>query len=804
MDKSKKYICIHGHYYQPPRENAWLEMVEVQDSAAPFHNWNARITDECYGSNAAARIQDKDGYIIDIVNNYAKISFNFGPTLLSWMEVAEPDTYRSILEADRLSIQHFNGHGSALAQVYNHIIMPLANDRDKHTQVIWGIRDFEHRFGRKPKGMWLAETAVDLDTLEVLLDHGIEFTILAPRQAKAIRPSDHSNWEQLDHAAVDPRRPYFCTLKSGRKITLFFYDGHVSQGVAFSGLLNDGKAFAQNIIHTLDDNQTLQLAHIATDGESYGHHHAKGEMALADCLDFISKKDDVTLCNYASFMAEHTATWEAEIYDNSSWSCVHGVERWRSNCGCHTGGRNDWTQTWRQPLRETLDWLRDQLIPVFEEQASLYLKDPWSARNDYITIVLNRSNTNWQTFLDQHALINLEQKDTIKLRQLLEMQRQSMLMFTSCGWFFDEVSGLETNQILQYAQRAIAYAQPYVEQNLHDEFIRRLEQTPSNIYGHAANSYNKYVEPARVDTPKIAMHFVAANLYEPSIDKLRLFNFKAKSKYYEKLSRGGQNLILGRMRIHSSITLERTIFCYAIWQGSDNFTGQLSLEMSKLDFTCMCKETRAAFKSNTNHSIEVMQKYFGSKTFTLDDLRKDAKHKLLTHLTKPHLAAIKQSFRAVYEREYDLMTRIWDSSMPLPKLFQDTIQTVLNEDLNNVFQDKNIDLNQLQAITKEFVKWERKATTNADFQKLLQKRLLKLQKSIEPTPADLPKLRKLLHILKALKDLKINIVLLKNQNSFFARYEHITKNSSIINHTEWQTTITQLAEMLKLRKLGEK
>jgi len=232
-----RYLCIHCHFYQPPRENPWLESIELQESAYPYHDWNERITAECYEPNAASRILTTDNRIIRIVNNYSRISFNVGPTLLSWMANRAPETYQAILDADRESQQRFSGHGSAIAQVYNHMIMPLANRRDKQTQVFWGIRDFESRFNRAPEGMWLAETAVDIETLEVLAANGIQFTILAPSQARHERRVTTTKFKNVEGGKIDPTRPYVCNLPSGRSINLFFYDGPISRAVAFEGLL---------------------------------------------------------------------------------------------------------------------------------------------------------------------------------------------------------------------------------------------------------------------------------------------------------------------------------------------------------------------------------------------------------------------------------------------------------------------------------------------------------------------------------------------------------------------------------------
>jgi alpha-amylase/alpha-mannosidase (GH57 family) len=361
----KKYLCIHGHFYQPPRENAWLEEIEIQDSASPFHDWNERISSECYRPNATSRILNDWDRIIDIVNNYSKISFNFGPTLLSWMESNAPDTYTAILKADRMSMEHFDGHGSAMAQVYNHIIMPLANSRDQITQVLWGLEDFRSRFGREAEGMWLAETAVNVDTLEVLADYGVKFTVLAPRQANRYRKVGNPKWIN----GIDPKRHYVCNLPSGKQITLFFYDGERSQDVAFKGLLKNGREFAVSLVSSFGDRTEPQLVHIATDGESYGHHHRHGDMALAFCMRYIETNDLAQLTNYSQYMNLVPADHEVEIRENTSWSCYHGIERWRSNCGC--GDESGYHQKWRAPLRESLNWLRDQLAAVYEQQMEI-------------------------------------------------------------------------------------------------------------------------------------------------------------------------------------------------------------------------------------------------------------------------------------------------------------------------------------------------------------------------------------------------------------------------------------------------
>src|SRR5688572_26879221 len=435
----EKFICIHGHFYQPPRENPWLEAVELQDSASPYHDWNERITAECYAPNATARILQGDGRICDMVSTYSKISFNFGPTLLSWMKDKMPEVHEAIIEADKQSREHFGGHGSAIAQNYNHMILPLAHPRDKETQVLWGIRDFEFRFGRKPEGMWLAETAADVASLEVLAAHGIRFTILSPFQASRTRKlGQGGSWKDVSGARIDPSRAYLCRLPSGRSINLFFYDAPVSQAVAFEKLLESGERLSSRLVSAFSDKRPWnQLVHIATDGESYGHHHRHGEMALGYALKHIEENQLARLTNYGEFLEKHPPTHEVQIHESSAWSCSHGVGRWMENCGCNSGGHGDWNQHWRAPLRHALDWLRDELAPRFEAKAAELVKDPWAARADYIDVILNRAPEVRTDFYRKHARHDLNDSQCVTLLQLMELQRHAMLMYTSCGWFFD-------------------------------------------------------------------------------------------------------------------------------------------------------------------------------------------------------------------------------------------------------------------------------------------------------------------------------------------------------------------------------
>ena len=461
-----------------------MEAITHQESAYPFHDWNERINAECYAPNAGARILDEKDVVTERVNNYSRISFDFGPTLLSWMQSKAPDSYQAILDADKISREKFSGHGSAMAQCYSHMIMPLASSKDKYTQVYWGIRDFEFRFKRLPEGMWLPETAVDLETLEIMADLGIRFTILAPHQAD--RP----------HGELDISQPYSVRLGAGKSINVFFYNGSLSQSLAFENLLRDGKCFAEKLMQT-NDAEGPQLLSVATDGETYGHHHKFGDMALAFALKYIDNQTDARLTNFAEYLQKFPPQEEIKIVEETSWSCAHGVERWNSHCGCETGGHHEWNQNWRGPLREALDWLQGRVNSIFVEVSKGLIENPWEMRNRYIDICINRCDRD--SFFSEQS--RLEEPEKIVVLKLLELQRHAMLMYTSCGWFFNDISGIETEQILLYAGKAIQLAEELSGDALEPRFLELLEPAESNIpeKGNGSQVYKNVIEKARMD-----------------------------------------------------------------------------------------------------------------------------------------------------------------------------------------------------------------------------------------------------------------------------------------------------------------
>ncbi|MFN7133417.1 MAG: DUF3536 domain-containing protein, partial [Myxococcales bacterium] len=562
---SEKFLCIHGHFYQPPRENPWLEEVEVQDSAAPFHDWNARISAECYGPNSASRRLTHGRRILEIVSNYTNMSFNFGPTLLAWMEREAPDVYRRVLEADRQSLKLRNGHGNAIAQVYNHVILPLANQNDKVTQVLWGIRDFQHRFGRDPEGMWLAEAAVDTATLCVLADHGIKFTILSPFQAARVREPG-GDWVDVSGGRIDPTRGYKVTLPDGRTMALFFYDGPIAKSLAFENGLEDSGRLLDRLAGGYDGaRKHPQLLNIATDGETFGHHRKQGDETLAGVFARAHERG-MTLTNYGEYLERFPPTAEVEIIEASSWSCAHGIERWRSNCGCKCSGDPAWTQGWRAPLRGALDLLREHLSEQFEEVGGRLFQDPWAARNAYIQVVLDRRPEVIDDFLQSVQSHPLTRDEQVTALKLLECQRHAMLMYTSCGWFFSEISGLETVQILKYAGRCIQLAAELGEPNLEAIFLEALERAPSNLpeLGNGAVVYQRYVKPSVISMDAVAAHLAIAGIFDEKAREGRVFCFEVNVPSWRHETVGPATLGVGHMKLTSVTTREQIDVGYAV------------------------------------------------------------------------------------------------------------------------------------------------------------------------------------------------------------------------------------------------
>jgi alpha-amylase/alpha-mannosidase (GH57 family) len=707
---TNKAVCVHGHFYQPPRENPWLESIEQQDSAYPFHDWNERISAECYAPNAWSRILDSDGRILRIVSNYARMSFNMGPTLLAWMEVAVPDVYEAILDADRAGQERFGGHGTAIAQVYNHVIMPLSNSRDKLTQIRWGIRDFERRFGRTPEGMWLAETAVDTETLRLMAQEGVAFTILEPHQVSANREIGDDAWVDVSGGRIDPSQPYLIELEDDLSITVFIYDRPVSQALAFEGLLNDGDHFAERLIGLLADNDVPQLANIAADGETYGHHQRHGDMALAWALERIDAAPDVDLSVYGQWLEEHPPTWEAKIVDNTAWSCVHGVGRWHTDCGCNSGMHGGWHQRWRQPLRDALDWLRDTVEVAFEKQARAVFTDPWKARDDYIDVVLDRSDDSVRSFLTAHAVGSTSEVDEVLALQLMELQRHAMLMYTSCGWFFDELSGIETVQVIQYAGRVIQLASQALDLSLEDEFIERLAEAESNLpeIGSGAEVYRRYVAPARVDLATVAAHHAMTGLFDEQEDKTQVHAFDVESLHRRYGRSGRWSTAVGQLSITSTITRESSRLTYGVLHfGDHNLTGGVTDGVDETHYQQVEDAIFTSFdKADLPGTLRELDRQFESQPYSLATLFRDDQRRIVSQIVADTLQEVADQSRSLYEDKVPLMRFLASIGVPIPDELRSTARVVLAHELTQLLADPDLDVEQADLLLGDIQAFE--------------------------------------------------------------------------------------------------
>jgi alpha-amylase/alpha-mannosidase (GH57 family) len=808
----EKYLCIHSHCYQPPRENPWFEAIELQDSAFPYHDWNERVTAECYAPNALARVLGDNDRIVDIVNNYSRISFNFGPTLLAWMEKSAPDVLATIIDADKQSRERFSGHGSALAQAYNHTILPLCNRRDKYTQILWGIRDFERRFGRKPEGLWLPECAADTESLDVLAELRISFTVLSPFQASKVRRTGDANWRDVNGGRVDPSTPYRVNLPSGRSITVFFYDALVSKAVAFEGLLHDGPTFAARLMDGYDDGRTWdQLMHIATDGESYGHHHRYGEMALAYALNHIESNKLARLTNYGEFLERHPPFHEAQIHERSAWSCSHGVRRWHADCGCNSGGRPGWNQRWRQPLRDALDWLRDQLAPAFEAKAMELLKDPWQARDEYISVILDRSDENVASFFQHQGRHKLRDDEQIACLRLLELQRHAMLMFTSCGWFFDELSGIETVQVMQYASRALQLAQNALEMDLEPAFLERLAKAPSNLreFHNGRRIYERFVKPALVDREHLGAHFAVSSLFEEYPQKARIYEFTFEQEHRDLFKNAKARLLVGRAKVSFDTTRGSDVFSYAaMLRGDYDINCGVRYFRGEEAFQQLLKDFKQAFEEEDYEQVtRLMEQQFGESHYSLQSLFRDEQRKILDQIFALTAQDLESRYRQIADQFRPLMRFLRGIGAPLPPALQTAAVFILNTELRRKFTKDDPDPNRLRTLLEEAhtsnIELHRDALGYA-FKAYLDRQLVRLAEDAN----NVSLLARTAEIAEIVRTMDIEVNLWKTQNLYFrllkevapARLEQAGGGDTAAQ--EWMQHFNKLGEQLGFKSNG--
>lgn len=777
-NKNKEvFLTIHGHFYQPPRENPWLEAIEQQDSAAPFHDWNERINAECYNPNSISKIVNSKNQILNVVNNYEYISYNFGPTLLSWMEEYAPLAYERVIKADINSRRMHSGHGNAIAQVYNHMIMPLANERDKQTQVKWGIKDFEYRFGRKPEGIWLAETAVDDDTLRVLVENDIKFTILSPYQAQRIRKEGEKTWQDVSWGNIDPARSYRCYIKSapGKFIDLFFYDGAISRSVAFDELLTDGNKFVNRLKDGISDLRNYpQLVNIATDGESYGHHTKFGDMALAYAMKIKVKDEGFIVTNYAEYLEKYRSDWEVEIKPVSSWSCIHGVGRWSYDCGCSTGGHPGWNQKWRKPLRQALDFLRDEMTNLYHKQGKKFFKDSQAARNNYISVIMDRSDISVKNYQEEYFLPDLGYEQKVKAMQLLEIQRQAMLMYTSCGWFFSEISGIETVQIMKYAARVMQLAKSFMRKDLETPFLEILSEAQSNIpeFGTGKDVYEKFVKPSVVTAKQIVSLWAISSLYTDVEDEENVYCYKITKHSYKSVTKGNSKFITGHIEIESKVTLEKSNMVFAL------------LQFSGGDFHCAIKEysddfdgvqkglIRTYLVSPLTEIIRDIDSYFGKEYFTLKDIFIEERRKILQTMLKGKLQMFANTYESMYEDGKGSIYQLQTLGLEVPEEFKISAQYVLTKQFNDLFVDSKgfLDNDIIQQASD--INFEAKRTgvvidktpTSKIFSKKIAQNINRLSYAL-----DLQQVDATLELLDCIAKLEIKVDIAEAQSYYFSK-----------------------------------
>ncbi|MGH7377761.1 MAG: DUF3536 domain-containing protein, partial [Candidatus Methylomirabilales bacterium] len=530
----------------------------------------------------------------------------------------------------------------------------LDTRRDKVTQIRWGIADFRHRFGRPPEGMWLPETAVDQETLAVLAEHGIAFTILAPRQAAQVRPVGGGEWRDVRGGGLDSRQAYRVSLPGERSLAVFFYDDSLSRAIAFEGLLGSGAALGARLLGAfVPDRPGAQLVHVAADGESYGHHHRFGDMALAYALNAVREGGQARLTNYGEFLAQHPPVLEVEVLPNTAWSCPHGIERWRSDCGCRVGRGPGWHQRWRGPLREALDWLRDALDALYEEKGAALLRDPWAARDEYIQVLLDRSREQVEAFLGRHAKRALSPSECVEARMLLELQRHRLLMYTSCGWFFDEISGLETVLILKQAARALHVARHFTRELLEEGFVRVLARAESNLpdLKDGATVYRRFARPALVDLRRVIAHYAISSLFEEYPEETRIYAFHCRRLDSRRETDGRATLAVGQVRVTSTLTAESEDATFAVLHfGGSDFHCSLRASPDLTGLEEIRQDLFAKFaRQSLTEVVRGLDHHFESAYYTLRDLFLEERRKVLALVTAGPRAEFTQACRRLYE-----------------------------------------------------------------------------------------------------------------------------------------------------------
>jgi len=702
-------LVIHGHFYQPPRENPWTDDIEHQPGAHPFPNWNERIHNECYRPNAFARIVDNYGRVEHIVNNYSLINFNFGATLLAWLERFHAPTYARIIEADRTSVRRRGGHGNAIAQGYHHAILPLSNERDRRTEIRWGLAEFRHRFGREPESLWLPETACNDATLGALIDEKLKYVILSPFQAERVRPVGSEVWLSVIDGQLDTGLPYRYTHRdgSGRSLAVFFYDGQLAKAIAFDGalasshLLLDRFERSARSISSSGGGASGRIIHVATDGESYGHHFKFGDRCLAYGLEVEAEARGFWVTNYGEFLAANEPEMEVEIKagaesEGTAWSCAHGVGRWARDCSCHASAPEGWNQKWREPLRDALNYVRDEAALAFAEQGGELFRDPWRTRNAYIELLIDPKRDH-ATFLTRQAGLGLNEPEQRRALTLLELQRSSLLMFTSCGWFFNDISGIETVQVMKYAARAMDFMGELGVPGPRAEFLERLEEAHSNIkkHGTGADIFRALVEPARVSPPRIAASLAISSLVDKSEQDGEIADHTFKLSDFRQEQHGRLALATGRLELETISTGKQLDFVIAaIHFGDVDFYCALKDFAGEADFIEATETLWSQFRTGSVPSLlRLMEEEFGQYDFGLEHLLPEGRQRIYEIVFGRMVGRFSEQYEYLYEENRRNIEMLQQAGFHLPEELRAaaefTITRRLERELDNFEQNND-------------------------------------------------------------------------------------------------------------------
>lgn len=802
--KTSRFVCLHGHFYQPPRENPWLEAVEIQDSAAPFHDWNDRITSECYEANASAHVLDEQGRLVDVMNNYGWISFDFGPTLLAWLERQRPQVYAAILEGDRESRARFGGHGSALLHPYNHMIMPLATLRDKITQLEWGLHDFRRRFGRAPEGLWLPETAVDNETLALACDLGIRFTVLSSSQAFQIFAPDGTSVDPASQG-VDTTRPYRVMLAGGRSLAVFFYDARLSQAISFEGLLQNGEALRARLLNGFDPvREGPQLISVATDGETYGHHHKFGDMALAYVLRSLDRDPSVSLTNYAAYLDAFGAEWTVVLSENTSWSCSHGIARWQDHCGCASGTHPGWTQTWRRPLRQAMDGLRDQALPAYESALTALGIDPWAIRNDYIRVLLDRDAEHWEWLFHRHVPGGGDPATRVRVAKCLELARHALLMYTSCGWFFDEISGLEAVQVLRYAGRVIQLAADlFPELDLEGPFLARLAEAPSNYppYADGAAVYQALVRPAIFDERRIAAQYAIQDLFDETPADTPAAGYERSRQHHALFLAGSIKAVVGQVRVRSLTTLADSEFSYgALHLGDHVVRAGVDRPWPEAVYEALVSDLNQGFGTgNLAAVIRTLEASFDGLSAALEDLPKDDHRAILDQILRDGLTDAEEAYRQIHDRRALWLAYLQHAAIPVPRALAIAAEMALQGRLRRALEASPLDLGRIQAILTEAERVAPSAFADSDLPGTVESLLLRLSEGVSRRPDDPRVLAELQHGIRLIAMLPFAVDLRRVRTRLFRIVRVLPERTAVAETDDGREALAEICDTLAIR-----